>query len=109
MKLFDVYPLFDIEIAQGFLQRHGIDFAEPARFFTALHLRHQTSGFLVVDPVVIRFPLVAAQSQEMIVEKTAASECTVYQHLLRLVWVGVGGDPQFGGMGMPKMITAQIE
>ena len=24
-------------------------------------------------------------------------------------WVGVGGDPQFGGMGMPKMITAQIE
>ena len=24
-------------------------------------------------------------------------------------WIGVGGDPQFGGMGMPKMITAQIE
>ncbi len=24
-------------------------------------------------------------------------------------WVGVGGDPVFGGMGMPKMITAQIE
>ena len=24
-------------------------------------------------------------------------------------WVGVGGDPKFGGMGMPKMITAQIE
>ncbi|HKM36789.1 MAG TPA: acyl-CoA dehydrogenase C-terminal domain-containing protein [Thiopseudomonas sp.] len=24
-------------------------------------------------------------------------------------WVGVGGDPQLGGMGMPKMITAQIE
>lgn len=24
-------------------------------------------------------------------------------------WVGVGGDPQYGGMGMPKMITAQLE
>lgn len=24
-------------------------------------------------------------------------------------WVGVGGVPQFGGMGMPKMIGAQIE
>lgn len=24
-------------------------------------------------------------------------------------WVGVGGDPKLGGMGMPKMITAQIE
>ncbi|AZD07607.1 Acyl-CoA dehydrogenase 2 [Pseudomonas chlororaphis] len=24
-------------------------------------------------------------------------------------WVGVGGDPQFGGMGMPKVISAQVE
>ncbi|SDZ61904.1 acyl-CoA dehydrogenase C-terminal domain-containing protein [Pseudomonas sp. NFIX28] len=24
-------------------------------------------------------------------------------------WVGVGGDPQFGGMGMPKIISAQVE
>ncbi|MBV4532560.1 acyl-CoA dehydrogenase C-terminal domain-containing protein [Pseudomonas sp. SWRI107] len=24
-------------------------------------------------------------------------------------WVGVGGDPQFGGMGMPKAISAQVE
>ena len=24
-------------------------------------------------------------------------------------WVGVGGDPEFGGMGMPKAISAQVE
>ncbi|MVV48013.1 acyl-CoA dehydrogenase [Pseudomonas sp. PB120] len=24
-------------------------------------------------------------------------------------WVGVGGDPQYGGMGMPKVIGAQVE
>jgi hypothetical protein len=24
-------------------------------------------------------------------------------------WVGVGGDPRFGGMGMPKVISAQVE
>ncbi len=24
-------------------------------------------------------------------------------------WVGVGGDPAFGGMGMPKAISAQVE
>ena len=24
-------------------------------------------------------------------------------------WVGVGGDPHFGGMGMPKVISAQVE
>ena len=24
-------------------------------------------------------------------------------------WVGVGGDPLFGGMGMPKVISAQVE
>ncbi len=24
-------------------------------------------------------------------------------------WVGVGGDPQFGGMGMPKVVSAQVE
>ena len=24
-------------------------------------------------------------------------------------WVGVGGDPAFGGMGMPKVVSAQVE
>lgn len=24
-------------------------------------------------------------------------------------WVGVGGDPAYGGMGMPKVISAQVE
>ena len=24
-------------------------------------------------------------------------------------WVGVGGDPVFGGMGMPKAVSAQVE
>src|SRR5690554_2077703 len=24
-------------------------------------------------------------------------------------WIGVGGDPEYQGMGMPKMLTAQLE
>ncbi|WP_206223120.1 acyl-CoA dehydrogenase family protein, partial [Pseudomonas viridiflava] len=24
-------------------------------------------------------------------------------------WVGVGGNPEFGGMGMPKVVSAQVE
>ena len=24
-------------------------------------------------------------------------------------WVGVGGDPTYGGMGMPKAVSAQVE
>ncbi|VVM97919.1 acyl-CoA dehydrogenase C-terminal domain-containing protein [Pseudomonas fluorescens] len=32
-----------------------------------------------------------------------------YQAFAEGGWVGVGGDPQFGGMGMPKAISAQVE
>ena len=32
-----------------------------------------------------------------------------YQAFAEGGWVGVGGDPQFGGMGMPKAISAQAE
>ncbi|MHC8326948.1 acyl-CoA dehydrogenase C-terminal domain-containing protein [Pseudomonas sp. LB1P83] len=32
-----------------------------------------------------------------------------YQAFAEGGWVGVGGDPQFGGMGMPKVIGAQVE
>jgi hypothetical protein len=32
-----------------------------------------------------------------------------YQAYAEGGWVGVGGDPQFGGMGMPKVISAQVE
>ncbi|WP_018928310.1 acyl-CoA dehydrogenase C-terminal domain-containing protein [Pseudomonas umsongensis] len=32
-----------------------------------------------------------------------------YQAFAAGGWVGVGGDPQFGGMGMPKAISAQVE
>ncbi|MGF6489008.1 acyl-CoA dehydrogenase C-terminal domain-containing protein [Pseudomonas frederiksbergensis] len=34
---------------------------------------------------------------------------TAYQAFADGGWVGVGGDPQFGGMGMPKAISAQVE
>jgi alkylation response protein AidB-like acyl-CoA dehydrogenase len=32
-----------------------------------------------------------------------------YQAFAEGGWVGVGGDPRFGGMGMPKVIGAQVE
>jgi len=33
----------------------------------------------------------------------------VYQAFADGGWVGVGGEPRFGGMGMPKAISAQVE
>ncbi|WP_277960628.1 acyl-CoA dehydrogenase C-terminal domain-containing protein [Pseudomonas sp. RIT-To-2] len=32
-----------------------------------------------------------------------------YQTYAEGGWVGVGGDPQYGGMGMPKAVSAQVE
>jgi alkylation response protein AidB-like acyl-CoA dehydrogenase len=32
-----------------------------------------------------------------------------YQAFAEGGWVGVGGEPQYGGMGMPKAISAQVE
>ena len=32
-----------------------------------------------------------------------------YQAFAEGGWVGVGGDPEYGGMGMPKVLTAQVE
>ncbi|AZC25660.1 acyl-CoA dehydrogenase C-terminal domain-containing protein [Pseudomonas sessilinigenes] len=32
-----------------------------------------------------------------------------YQTYAEGGWVGVGGDPEFGGMGMPKVVSAQVE
>ncbi|EWC42252.1 acyl-CoA dehydrogenase C-terminal domain-containing protein [Stutzerimonas stutzeri] len=43
----------------------------------------------------------------------AVSTPTGYREAYQLYaeggWVGVGGDPAFGGMGMPKVISAQVE
>ena len=41
--------------------------------------------------------------------KTPAGFPAAYQAYAEGGWVGVGGDPQFGGMGMPKVISAQVE
>ena len=41
--------------------------------------------------------------------KTPAGFPEAYQTYAAGGWVGVGGDPQFGGMGMPKAISAQVE
>ncbi|MDO9624251.1 MAG: acyl-CoA dehydrogenase C-terminal domain-containing protein [Pseudomonas sp.] len=41
--------------------------------------------------------------------KTPAGFPEAYQTYADGGWVGVGGDPQFGGMGMPKAISAQVE
>jgi alkylation response protein AidB-like acyl-CoA dehydrogenase len=41
--------------------------------------------------------------------KTPAGFREAYQAYADGGWVGVGGDPVFGGMGMPKAISAQVE
>ena len=41
--------------------------------------------------------------------KTPAGFPEAYQTYADGGWVGVGGDPVFGGMGMPKVISAQVE
>ncbi len=42
-------------------------------------------------------------------ESTPAGYREAYQLYAEGGWVGVGGDPAFGGMGMPKVISAQVE
>ena len=41
--------------------------------------------------------------------KTPAGFPEAYRAYAEGGWCGVGGDPQFGGMGMPKAISAQVE
>ncbi|WP_298184645.1 acyl-CoA dehydrogenase C-terminal domain-containing protein [uncultured Pseudomonas sp.] len=41
--------------------------------------------------------------------KTPAGFQAAYRTYAEGGWVGVGGDPLFGGMGMPKVISAQVE
>ncbi|MFJ4155064.1 acyl-CoA dehydrogenase C-terminal domain-containing protein [Pseudomonas sp. NPDC089752] len=41
--------------------------------------------------------------------RTPAGFIEAYNTYAEGGWVGVGGDPQFGGMGMPKAISAQVE
>ena len=41
--------------------------------------------------------------------KTPPGFVVAYQAFAEGGWVGVGGSPQFGGMGMPKVISAQVE
>ena len=40
---------------------------------------------------------------------TADGYVAAYQAFAEGGWGGVGGDPQYGGMGMPKAISAQVE
>jgi hypothetical protein len=40
---------------------------------------------------------------------TPAGFLQAYQTYAEGGWVGVGGDPAFGGMGMPKVVSAQVE
>ncbi|WP_085626234.1 MULTISPECIES: acyl-CoA dehydrogenase C-terminal domain-containing protein [unclassified Pseudomonas] len=41
--------------------------------------------------------------------RTPAGFIEAYNTYAEGGWVGVGGDPLFGGMGMPKVISAQVE
>ncbi len=41
--------------------------------------------------------------------RTPAGFIEAYQTYAEGGWVGVGGDPLFGGMGMPKVVSAQVE
>ena len=40
---------------------------------------------------------------------TSAGFVDAYRTYAEGGWVSVGGDPQFGGMGMPKAVSAQVE
>ncbi|HEX8541175.1 MAG TPA: acyl-CoA dehydrogenase C-terminal domain-containing protein [Pseudomonas sp.] len=40
---------------------------------------------------------------------TPAGFVQAYQTYAEGGWVGVGGNPEFGGMGMPKAVSAQVE
>ena len=40
---------------------------------------------------------------------TPAGFPQAYQTYAEGGWVGVGGDPTYGGMGMPKAVSAQVE
>lgn len=40
---------------------------------------------------------------------TPAGYAEAYRQYAEGGWVGVGGDPAYGGMGMPKAISAQVE
>ncbi|MFS2161775.1 acyl-CoA dehydrogenase C-terminal domain-containing protein [Pseudomonas sp. Pseusp122] len=40
---------------------------------------------------------------------TPAGFPQAYQTYAEGGWVGVGGNPEFGGMGMPKVVSAQVE
>lgn len=41
--------------------------------------------------------------------RTPAGFIDAYRTYAEGGWVGVGGDPAYGGMGMPKVISAQVE
>ncbi|HWD34202.1 MAG TPA: acyl-CoA dehydrogenase C-terminal domain-containing protein [Pseudomonas sp.] len=41
--------------------------------------------------------------------RTPAGFIDAYKTYAEGGWVGVGGDPAYGGMGMPKVISAQVE
>lgn len=41
--------------------------------------------------------------------RTPAGFIEAYNTYAEGGWVGVGGDPLFGGMGMPKVVSAQVE
>ena len=41
--------------------------------------------------------------------RTPAGFIEAYKTYAEGGWVGVGGDPSYGGMGMPKVISAQVE
>jgi len=66
-----------IKIPQGFLQCHGIRFFQPRRFLTAFHFRQETARVFVADGDMVSVPLIASQGKEMVVYKTAATECFV--------------------------------
>ena len=40
---------------------------------------------------------------------TPAGFIEAYRQYAEGGWVGVGGDPSYGGMGMPKVVSAQVE
>lgn len=42
-----------VEVAQGFLQRHGVNLPQPRRFLAALHVRQETARIFVRDALLV--------------------------------------------------------
>lgn len=74
-----------VEVAQGFLQCHAVYFGQPRSFLALLEVSEQSTGFRVANGLAVRVPLVAADSEEMVVHETGTAERPMDETRLRRI------------------------